>query len=956
MGAGRTFVHLHAHSVYSLMDGLCRIPDLVEEVHRLGMSAVALTDHDALFGAYEFHDTARRAGIQPVLGCELSVRIDPWPAFPVVLLAENAAGFDNLRTLVSLARLRDAEAPCVDLEELAARRKGLIGLSGSWPRSLPAAWCAERRLDDAENLVRSWSGALEKGSAFLEIQRQGIPAQDLACAGLRDLSRRTNLPLVVTHNVHYLHPSDAEVHLLLQCIQSGLAWRERDRVRFPTSNLSLLGPREMAALFPDDGGELERTVEIADRCSFVLPEAPLLRFPEPPIPADYRPSGDYGFRRDLAYLRDLAASGLARRRGLALDDLPPAACARLDAELRALEQAGHVRTLRVLADLAAAARARGIPVGPGRGTEPSSFLAYALGITGVDPSSCGLFAERWLNPSLPDLPELCLDVATDGRGELLKYLGSRYGADCVAHLLAFGTLGPRSALREVARVYEVGPEETESLLHRVPETAGRLADVAPPVGGAESASEDKALASQVWNAALRIEGLPRIAGTHPSAVVLSDRPLVDRAPVARDRNGFLHVQLDLRSLRRAGLLKIDVSGHRILEGMGLAARWASERLGRTIDPENLPPDDPRVFELISSGRTLGVAYAETPGMKEWLQAVAPVRIGDLAAALALHRPIPPVPPAEFLRKRAAPGGKKAADPLLDFLLEETAGCLLYEEQILAAAVALFHRTGEEADRFFRLAAVPGSSAVTRYRPVFLESIRKAKRIRAERANRLFDALVAAAPRVVGKAAVWASALLMYRSAWWKTQAPIEFLAARLAAETGTIRRMGEYLAGARSLGLRILPPDINRSGVRFSLASGGLRFGLAAIRHVGEEAAHALVQERDRGGPYADLFDLCRRHGSQIVTHRVLDALVRCGALDGFGLTRARLAAAQRVVLSEAATARKERKAGQGLLFQPAEIESGSVEALASLPEWDAERMRRDEMELLGALPDPPPA
>jgi DNA polymerase-3 subunit alpha len=956
MGAGRAFVHLHAHSAYSLLDGLCRIPDLVEEVHRLGMSAVALTDHDTISGAYEFHDAARRAGIQPVLGCELSIRIDPWPAFPVVLLAENADGFDSLRTLVSLARLRDDEAPFVVLDELAEHRRGLISLSGSWPRSLPAALCAERRFDEAETLVRDWAGALERGSAFLEIQRQGLPAQDLACAGLRELSRRTGLPRVVTHNVHYLHPSDAEDHLLLQCIQSGLTWRERDRVRFPTRNLALLGPREMAELFPDDGDALERTVEIADRCSFVLPEAPRIHFPEPPIPEDFRPAGDSGFRRDLAYLRDLARTGLARRRSIAPDDLSPVAGARLDAELRAVEQAGYARTLRVLADLAEAARELGIPVGPGRGTEPSSFLAYALGITGVDPSACGLFAERWLNPSLPDPPELSLDVATEGRVELLKYLGRRYGTDRVGHLLAFGTLGPRSALREAARVHELDSESTEALLHRLPETAGSLAEVAPPSGGTSLPGEDREAVARVWNAALRIEGLPRIAGTHPSGVVLSDLSLMRLAPVARDRNGFLHVQLDLRNLRRAGLLKIDVSGHRVLEGMGLAARWASERLGRAIDPEFLPTDDPRGFELISSGRTLGVAYAESPGMKEWLQSVAPVRIGDLAAALALHRPNPPVPPAEYLRKRADPGGKKAADPLLDFLLEETEGCLLYEEQILAAAVTLFHRTGEEADRFFRLAAVPGSSAVNRYRPVFLESIRKAKRIRSERANRLFDLLVSAAPRGVGKAAVWATALLMYRSACLKTLAPIEFLAARLAAEPGILRRVAEYLAEARALGLRILPPDINRSGVRFSLAPGGLRFGLAAIRHVGEDAAHALVQERERGGLYADLFDLCRRHGPQIVPHRVLDALVRCGALDAFGLSRARLAAALRIVLSEAATERKERRAGQSLLFQPAELESGAVEALGATPEWDTDRMRQDELDLLGALPDPPSA
>lgn len=956
MGAERTFVHLHAHSVYSLLDGLCRIPDLVAEVRRLGMSAVALTDHDTISGAYEFHDAARRAGIQPVLGCELSVQIDPWPAFPVVLLAENADGFDHLRTLVSLARLRDSPAPVVTLDQLADHRRGLIGLSGSWPRSRLAGLCAESRIEEAESLARAWSGALERGAAYLEIQNHGLPEQELANAGLRELSRRTGLPRVVTHNTHYLHPVEAEDHLLLQCIQSGLAWRERDRVRFPTPNLALLGPREMAGLFPDDGDALARTAEIADRCSFVLPEAPRFHFPEPPVPEDFRPPRDSEFRRELAHLRSLARAGLARRRGVEPEDLSPAAGARIDAELRAVEHAGYSRTLRVLADLAGAARERGIPVGPGRGTLPSSFLAYALGITGVDPSACGLFSERWLNPSLPDPPELCLDVAPEGRLELLNYLGRRYGADCVAHLLAFGTLGPRSALREVARVYELGAEATESLLHRLPETAGSLAEVAPPAGGAEGAPADREVAARVWSAALRIEGLPRIAGTHPSGVVLSDGPLAGRAPVARDRAGSLVVQLDVRSLRRAGLLKIDVSGFRILEGMGLAARWASERSGGAVDPESPPPDEPAVFDLIASGRVLGVAYAESPGMREWLQAVAPVRISDLAAALALHRPNPPVPPAEFLRKRALAGGKKAADPLLDFLLEETAGCILYEEQILAAAVALFHRNGEEADRFYRLAAVPGSSAVNRYRPVFLESIRKARRIRSERANRLFDTLVAAAPGAVGKAAVWASALLMYRSAWLKIRAPIEFLAARLAAEPGPLRKPGEYLAELRALGLRILPPDVNRSGVRFRLAPGGLRFGLAAIRHVGEEAAHALVQERERGGAYSDLFDLCRRNGPQIVAHRVLDALVRCGALDGFGLSRARLAAALRVVLSEAATERRERKAGQNLLFEPAELEGGAVESLGTPPEWDAERMRQDELSLLGALPDPPGA
>ena len=952
MGAGRPFVHLHVHTAYSLLDGLCRIPELMETVQGFGMSAVAITDHDVLYGAYEFYDSARKQGIQPILGCELNVRIESSPPFPVVLLAESLAGFENLRRLVSIAHLQAESPPCLDLESLASHRRGLIGLTGSWPRSLLPRLCAENRTREAETLAGVLFETLEQDAGYLEIQQHGIEAQDRANIGLRELSRRLGRPTVVTNNVHYLRPDEAEFHQLLQCIQAGVFWRDRNQVRFPTRHMSLRSPEQMFALFPDDPASLDRTVEIAGRCSFVLPEAPLISFPEMQIPPDFQPPESSGFRRDLAYVRSLALAGLTRRHGDS-DGLPAAVIARLDAELHAVEQAGYARVLLVLADLAAAAKDRKISIGPGRGTVPSSLLAYALGITGVDPIAFGLFPERWLNPSLAIPPELSLEVPSVRRGELIRYLSDRYGENHVAHLLAFSTLGPRQSVRETARVFELEPEKLESLLQGIPEHSDSLSEAFRNHSALRGMNQDESVA-QVVNAALRIEGLPHFPGTHSSGIVLSGVPLIDRVPVARDRHGVQHVLIDRRGLRWVGLLKIDLSGLRVLEVLDLAARWASERLGRTLEPGTLPLEDPAVFETIRSGNTLGVVHAEAPGMKDLLKQIAPHCVADLALALVFHRPAPPVSFDEFLRMRQKSGKKRSVDPLLEPLLAETEGVFLYEEQILAAVISIFHQTAEEADRFFRIAMGTDSVAVNRFHHVFLERIRRTRHIREARANRLFNELLRAAPRVCGKAAVLSAALRLYHSAWFKTHTPIEFLAAWLAAEPGHSRRQGEYLAEVRTLGLRILPPDMNRSGIRFDLEKGGLRFGLSAIRHVGEETAHALVQERERAGPYRDVAEFCCRQNPQVVTHRVMDVLIRSGALDGFGLPRSQLIPEMKRALSEVEVARKDQKAGQKLLFPPSELEPPPMDSVTGQEVLDVARRLQDEQDLLGCHPDSP--
>lgn len=943
MKSDRAFVHLHVHTGYSLLDGLCRIPELFDAVRQSGMNAVAITDHDALYGVYEFSDAARRAGVKPLFGCELGVRPGDGEPFPVVLLAESLEGFENLQRLITLAH-RPGEEPAFGFEDLAAHRAGLLALTGSWPRSRIPRLCGEGQLGDAASLAGALAEALPGGACYLELQNHGLAEQERANAGLRELGRKLGLPTVATNNAHYLRPDDADAHLLLQCVQAGVRWGDRHRVRFPTRRMHLRSPDEMAEAFPDDPQALARTAELAARCRCELPEARPFTFPRVPVPAEFRPDG-VGLRPDAAYLAHMARAGLRRRTGGR--EPGPAVRERLERELDAIERAGYARTLLVLGDLARFARDRGIPVGPGRGALPSSLAAFALGITGIDPLDAGLIFERWLNPAFPHPPDLGLEIAPDRRADCLRYLRDRYGEDRVAHLLTFSTLGPRQALRDAGRVFGIDSARIDDWARRAPESPESLADAIRRTPAFRSALSDDSLGPALRLAA-RIEGVPRNAGTHPTGIVLSGCPLAERAPVVRGADGECHVQIDQRALTRTGLLKVDLAGTRALQAIAAAAQLAGAG-----DPDNLPLDDPAAYERIRAGDTLGLDQADTPEMRDFLGQYRPADLGDLAAALALHRPNPPAPPGEMLLRRADARKARPPDPIFAQILSESGGCFLYEEQVVAAAAGPAGLSPEAADGFFRAAAAR-SSETGRWSRAAAEGFRRTKRVRAPRANRLVEALLAAAPRVCSKASMLASATLLARAAGLKARAPREYLAARIAAEPGPSRRLAAFLAEARRLGLALLPPDVNRSGVRFQPESGALRFGLGAILQIGEESAHAMVSERERGGPYADFAEFCRRQDPRRFTHRVLDALIRSGTLDPLGLPRAKMAAEGAAALSGAAALRRDRDAGQRLLFAPDELAESRAAATADLPEWPEEKKRRDEWELLGCNPFAP--
>ncbi|MDZ4200094.1 MAG: DNA polymerase III subunit alpha, partial [Kiritimatiellia bacterium] len=884
----RSFAHLHVHSAHSLLDGLCRIPDLAETVHSLGMTAAALTDHAVLHGAFDFYDAARRIGIRPILGCEIPLRLDGADAFPVVLLATNFAGFENLQRLITLAH-QNVGTPALDAEGLAAHRAHLLGLTGAWPFSRIAGLCAEDRIREAVTLTGAFSDILEAGSCFMELQNHGFDGQLMANVGLRQVGRRLGLPTLAAHTVNYLQPGDAEAHALVQCIRTGQFWKDRDRVPFPTRQMHLRSPEEMAAAFPDDGPALERTLDVAARCACEIPTHRPFSFPSIPPPVSFQPPNSE-FRTETAYLRQLALEGLARRAQSAA--LPAEWIARLDAELRSLEQVGAVRLLRGLGDLASAAREQGIPLGPGRGALPSSLIAYALGVTGVDPLKAGLHFERWLNPSLSTSPELGLEIAPDDRGKLVAHLRSRYGDECVAHLLTFPGIGPRQALRDAARVFEVDTPKADALIRQIPESSFASDSLRRiPVPG------DPLLAAAV-RAASRIEGLPRKPGTHPTGLVLSGGPVADRAPVARDGAGVLHVQLDQHGLNRAGLLKVDLLGSRVLQAIA-----ATLQDGNPVDPDSLPLEDPAVYERLADPEPADPHPIDSPELRNLILRIRPRQLGDLALALALNRPDPPVAADEWIHRRTEPGTARADDPLLDPILSETCGLFIYEEQVISALRERAGQGTEAADRFLRLAQ-DQPAAARKYRQTIMDGLRRTTRIREPRAARLFDRLLAAAPRVCGKAPVYSAALQLYRTCWLKIRLPREFLAARLAAEPGQERRLAALLEEARRLKVKLFSPDIHSSGVRFQPVPGGILFGLCAIRHIGEDTARALVSERERNGPFLSLTELCRRMDPLLLTHRVLDALIRCGALDSVGEARSNMAAEQREFQSGAAALR----------------------------------------------------
>ncbi|MGH7645194.1 MAG: DNA polymerase III subunit alpha [Gemmatimonadales bacterium] len=914
------FVHLHTHSEYSLLDGANRIPDLLARVQALGMDALALTDHGNLHGALAFYAEARARKIRPILGFEAYLafgsraarekQADAPAAYShLVLLARNRAGYRNLVKLCSLGWLEGFyRRPRIDRELLERYREGLIGLAACLSGEI-ALHLRQGRYEAARASAEWFARTLGPNAFWLEVQSHGLPEEQTVAEGMFRLAADLGLPVVATNDAHYLRREDAEAHDVLLAIGTGKDLDDPKRFRFFGQESYVKSEKEMRALFPDRPEVIAETARVADLCEFDFERRYFL--PQYPRPAE--------FASDADLLVHLAREGARDRYG---DPLPPAAESRLAYELDVISRTGYAGYFLIVYDLVRAARERGIPVGPGRGSAAGSLVAYALRITNVDPLRFDLLFERFLNPERISLPDVDLDFCFERRGEILEYARGRYGRDSVGQIITFGTLKARAAFRDVARTLRVEMGEVDRLTKLIPSgpaAAWSLAEAGEKVPELRAAAQQDERIRKVLDLGSRIEGLARHASVHAAGVVIAPGPLTDYVPVClapQDANATI-TQYDMVALEQAGMLKIDLLGLKTLTVLHDATRMVRQRHDVTVDLDRPDLEDAAVYALLRSGRTAGVFQFESPLATDCLRQMKCDRFDDLVAANALLRPGPLDTGMHlvFINRKLGREHVRYPHPELEEILAPTYGVITYQEQVMRIANLLAGYTLAEAD-------VLRKAVGKKIKELIQEDLRRfVERAVARGHDRPVIEEIAAQIETFGrygfnKSHAVAYSILSYQTAWFKAHYPAEFMAALLSSEIGDTDHIVRYINEARELGLEVLPPDVNESGFKFTVVGDRrLRVGLGAVRNVGEGAIASIVAGRDREGPYRSLADLCARVDLRLCNKRVLESLIDAGACDSLGAHRAQMIAALELAFAEAQVLQHERDAGQHALF-----------------------------------------
>ncbi|MCL4836895.1 MAG: DNA polymerase III subunit alpha [Thermoanaerobaculia bacterium] len=946
------FVHLHLHTEYSLLDGANRLDDVCAAAAGLGMPAIALTDHGNLFGAIQFHDAARRAGIKPILGIEAYVAMgshtDRDPARKssnhLVLLARDETGYRNLLKLTTASYLAGHYyKPRIDHELLRRHADGLIGLSAC----LKGEICEQLMARDpqrAEATARTYREILGEGNYFLEMQDHGIPAQREVNEAIRDLSRRTEIPLVVSNDCHYLRRDDAKAHDVLLCIGTGRTVDETDRIRYATDQFYLKSGGEMAALFPRDSRAIENTLAIAERCDVAIARD---RYHLPEFEA---PSG----LTKEEYFEKVAEEGLEirfaehRRRSSAGAPRYDEAVyrERLRHEMDVIRRVGFAGYFLVVWDFIRFARERGIPVGPGRGSAAGSLVSYALRITDIDPLRYDLLFERFLNADRISMPDIDIDFCMRRRGEVIQYVSEKYGRDHVAQIITFGTLAAKALIRDVGRVLGIPYGKTDRIAKLLPDMTRSLAEAASSVESlAEEVKKDPEV-RQIVELGSRLEGLARHPGMHAAGVVITPRPIDELVPLCRTANDEILTQWDMTVIEKLGLLKMDFLGLRTLTVID-DTLTALRRQGVELDLDDVPLDDPEVYRLFCEGRTSGIFQFESAGMRDMLRRALPSRFEDLAALNAIYRPgaLQAKMHEAFIRRKHGREKVVYILPETKEILEETYGVIAYQEQVMQLAVRVAGFTASEADVLRKAMGKKKAEVMAEQREKFVDGA-VARGVVRKRAEMLWEQIEPFAGYGFNKSHSVAYAMLAYKTAYLKTHHPVAFMAAMLSSEMGSTDDVVKHVQECREMGIEVLPPDVNQSEWPFTIVGDKIRFGLGAIKGVGEAAAEAILEARRRLGSFRSLGELVAEVEGRHLNQKVLDCLVKSGALDGFGFHRACLAAAAERMLDYAQALRREREVGQDSLFGGEAVREPPVDP--KVPAWDeAERLRR-EKEALG--------
>src|SRR5881396_529283 len=945
------FVHLHTHSEYSLLDGANRIPELLDRVQALGMDSLAITDHGNLHGAWQFYSEARARKIRPILGFEAYLafgdrhkRERPPPEAPgayshLVLLARNRTGYQNLVKLSSIGFLEGFyRRPRIDRQVLEQYSDGLIGLAACLSGEI-ALYLRQGNYEAAKASAQYFARVFgpPPGGFWLEVQDHGLADEKIVVAGMLQLARELGLPVVTTNDAHYLRKEDAEAHDVLLAIGTGKDLDDPNRFRFFGQESYVKSEREMRVLFPDHPEVVAETQRVANLCEFDFEKRYFL--PQYPRPAEFASDNDL--------LVHLARAGAAARYG---DPLPQVVHERLDYELQVISHTGYAGYFLIVYDIVKAAKDRGIPVGPGRGSAAGSLVAYALGITDIDPLKFDLLFERFLNPERISMPDIDLDFCFERRGEVIQYIRERYGRDSVGQIITFGTLKARAAFRDVARTLRVEPGEVDRFTKLIPAGPGVTMTLNE---AAEHSPELRALARQdervrkVLDLGARIEGLARHASVHAAGVVIAPGPLTDYVPVclAPQEPDAIITQYDMVGLEKVGMLKIDILGLKTLTVIHDATEMVRERHGVALELDTLDLEDPAVYALLRSGRTAGIFQFESPLATDCLRNMKCDRFEDLVATNALLRPGPLDTGMHlvFINRKLGREPVRYPHPALEEILAPTYGVITYQEQVMRIANVLAGFSLAEADVLRKAVGKKDRELIQEELGRFVE--RAVANGHARRVVEEIAAQIATFGRYgFNKSHSVAYSILSYQTAWLKAHYPAEFMAALLSSEIGNTDKVVQYINEARELGLEVLPPDVNESGFKFTvIGDRRIRFGLGAIKNVGEGAIASILAGR-RAARYGSLVDLCDRIDLRLCNKRVLEALIDAGACDSLGGHRAQLVAALEDAFAEAQARQAEREAGQvGMFGEEAPI-SHPASRIPDVPAWtEHERLAREK-------------
>jgi len=946
-----SFVHLHVHTEYSLLDGACRISKLMDRVKELGQSAIAITDHGVMYGCIDFYKAAKSAGIKPIIGCEVYVAprkmsdrvhgIDN-EAYHLVLLCESMKGYENLCQIVSQAYTNGFYGkPRADLELLETYHEGLIALSACLGGGVPQR-LLQNDYEDAKRYALELSRIFGEGNFFLELQDHGIEEQRPVNQGLRRIARETGLPLVITNDAHYLRQEDAEMQDVLLCVQTGKTVDEENRMRMePFGEYYLKSEEELLERFPGLQEALDNTAKIADRCNveFIFNQYHLPVFP---VPEGYT---------DESYFRKLCYDGFAER----YPQAPESYLERLEYEIGVISRMGYVNYYLIVWDFIRYAKESGIPVGPGRGSGAASIVAYCMHITEVDPMKYALIFERFLNPERVSMPDFDTDFCQERRGEVIDYVMRKYGSDHVAQIATFGTMAARGAIRDVGRALNFTYAETDVVAKLVPTTLHITLDEALKTSPQLKAMYDEdERVKKLIDTARSLEGMPRNTSTHAAGVVITARPVCDYVPLSRNDDTIV-TQYTMTTIEELGLLKMDFLGLR-----NLTVIRDAEELIRIHTPgfaiENVRDDDPETFKMLTEGKTQGVFQLESQGMTGVCVGMKAGSIEDITAIVALYRPGPMDSIPKFIESKLNPRKVTYKCKELEPILKVTYGCIVYQEQVIEIFRQLGGYTMGQADNIRRAISKKKMKIIEAERKVFVYGDPEknipgcvGNGISEAVGQSLYDEIVAFANYAFNKAHAVCYAVVSYQTAYLKCHYPREYMAALMTSVLDSAVKISGYIAECREMGIQTLPPDINRSGDVFTVEGENIRFGMAAVKNIGRGLIRSVVAKRTEGGPFKSLEDFLTRMGEGELNKRAVENLIKCGAMDCFGNHRSELLAVYESMMDSLAISRKKNLEGQMGLFGMLEDDDPSTSIpIPKLPEINAADRMAMEKETTG--------